>query len=51
MRVVKSGFTNWETCEVTSGLGPGDTLVVPLQFQDEPPVTDGTKVVLYEDGK
>jgi HlyD family secretion protein len=51
MRVIKTGFTNWEMAEVTSGLGPGDTLVVPLQFQDEPPVTEGTKVTLYEDGK
>ena len=50
-RAIRIGFTNWETAEVTAGLDVGDTLVIPLQFQDEPPVTDGTKVVLYEDGK
>lgn len=50
-RMIKTGFTNWETVEVTAGLETGDTLVVPLQFQDEAPVTEGTKVILYEDGK
>jgi HlyD family secretion protein len=50
-RLVKTAFSNWDMTEVTSGIAPSDTLVVPLQFQDEPPVTDGAKVVLYEDGK
>ena len=50
-RAIKTGFSNWETTEVVSGVTSADTLIVPLQFQDEAPVTDGTKVVLYEDGK
>ncbi|HXX92902.1 MAG TPA: hypothetical protein VEN81_04665, partial [Planctomycetota bacterium] len=51
MREVKTGFVNWDRSEVVSGLAPEDTLIVPLQFQDETPVTAGSKVVLYEDGK
>lgn len=50
-RPVKTGFTNWDTSEITAGLTGEDTLVIPLQFQNEAPVTDGVKVVLHEDGK
>ncbi len=50
-RTIKTGFSNWETTQVAAGLAVGDTLVIPLQFQDEAPVVDGVKVVLYEDGK
>jgi HlyD family secretion protein len=50
-RLVKTAFSNWDVTEILSGVTAGDTLIVPLQFQDEAPVTDGAKVVLYEDGK
>jgi HlyD family secretion protein len=50
-RTVRTGFSNWDATEITEGLSAGETLVVPLQFHDEAPVVEGTKVVLYEDGK
>ena len=49
--MVRTGFSNWDSTEITEGLSAADTLIVPLQFRDEAPVVEGTKVVLYEDGK
>jgi HlyD family secretion protein len=49
-RFVETGYSNWETIEIVKGVGPADQVIVPLQFEDEQAVREGSKVVVA-DGK
>lgn len=44
-RLVKTGISNWKTTEITHGLSPEDRVIVPLQFVDERPVKEGSRIV------
>ncbi len=44
-RLVKTGIVNWKTTEITEGLAAADRVIVPLQFIDERPVKEGSRIV------
>jgi HlyD family secretion protein len=50
-RFVKTDYSNWETVEITEGLGPDDVVIVPLPTEDEQTLKERTKVDVVEHGK
>ncbi len=50
-RFVKTGLASWETTEIAEGLTARDTLVLPLQFEDERAVSEGVRVEVLPDGR
>lgn len=48
---VRTGIANWETIEITEGLGPGARVIVPIQGQEEHKVREGSRVAVVADGQ
>ena len=50
-RFVKTDYANWETIEISEGLGGKDLVIVPLPTEDEQTLKVGAKVLVVDHGK